>query len=367
VREPVPTFSGTNQFVIDSDFGVFEADGNEMLLRRVNEVNAIAELKDVSRGEQFKDSLIRAAKGPLNSAKRIIEDPGKAISNVPKGVMKFMGRAGDTIKGLGKKEEGNDQEGSKAEQLIGYSSTKRRIALDMGIDPYSTNTVLQKELDGIAWASWAGGFTFKAATFPISGPVGIALTVTNVNSSINSLLRAKTPAELKAINRASLRNMGAGERDAERLVDNGAFSPSQATTFVMHLKALGDVLNRGAFIHAAAEKSSNESDSAFCVQTAILMTQIHSHTPLARLAMIRDFPICMAKDGTVIVALQWDYAAWTSSAADFADEVQKLAAGSGAKKPVMVVLSGQMSARLQQELQKRGFTVQDRANPGPLR
>ena len=31
VRDPVPTGAGMNQFTIDSDFGVFEADGNEML------------------------------------------------------------------------------------------------------------------------------------------------------------------------------------------------------------------------------------------------------------------------------------------------------------------------------------------------
>ena len=30
VREPVPTYFGANQFTIDSDFGVFEAKGNEM-------------------------------------------------------------------------------------------------------------------------------------------------------------------------------------------------------------------------------------------------------------------------------------------------------------------------------------------------
>ena len=46
VREEVPTSSGANQFTIDSDFGVFEADGNEMLVRRINEINAIARLKE---------------------------------------------------------------------------------------------------------------------------------------------------------------------------------------------------------------------------------------------------------------------------------------------------------------------------------
>src|SRR5213083_3358833 len=52
VREPVPTASGMNQFTIDSDFGVFEADGNEMLLQRVKEIYMIAKLKDVSRTDE---------------------------------------------------------------------------------------------------------------------------------------------------------------------------------------------------------------------------------------------------------------------------------------------------------------------------
>jgi hypothetical protein len=368
VRENVPTSSGANQFVIESDFGIFQADGNEMLLQRIKEIYAIAQLKEVSRGEEFKKSLITAAKGPLNSAKNIVKDPAKAISNVPKGVMKFMGRAGQTLKNLGKKDSETDPEGSRMQQMVGYSNAKRKIALSMGIDPYSSNTVLQKELDDIAWASWAGGFAFGAATFPIGGPVGAALTVTNVSSGLDNLLREKTPAELKALNRSALRGMGAREQDADRILSNGAFSPSQATAFVLNLKSLGGVANRGAFVRAAATQASNESDALFCVETAGLLRQIHEQTkPLARIASIGDLPVAIAKDGTVILALQWDYAAWTAGAGAVVDAVQKLASESAEKKPIMVVLSGQVSPLLRQELEKRGITVQDRASPGPLK
>jgi hypothetical protein len=53
-----------NQFTIDSDFGVFEADGNEMLLQRLKEIDAIARLQEVSRTDEFKKSLVAAAKSP---------------------------------------------------------------------------------------------------------------------------------------------------------------------------------------------------------------------------------------------------------------------------------------------------------------
>ena len=77
--------------------------------------------------------------------------------------------------------------------------------------------------------------------------------------------------------------------------------------------------------------------------------------------MIGDFPICVAKDGTLVVAFQWDYAAWTSGAAAFTSHVQKLAAQSGKNRNILVALSGQISPRLRQELETRGFTVQDSA------
>ncbi len=367
VRDPVPTASGMNQFTIDSDFGLFEADGNEMLIQRLKEIDAIARLRDVSRTDAFKKSLVAAAKSPLNSAKNIARDPAQAISNVPKGIMKFLGRAKETVQNVGKGSGEDEGEGSRLKDVMGYSDKKRKIALQMGIDPYSTNTVLQKELDDVAWASWAGGFTFSVATFPVSGPIGAALTVTNLNSTVDQLLREKSPSELEQINRATFRAMGASASDIERILHGGAFTPTQSTTFAVNLKSLKGVANRGAFVKIAAQKSTTEADALFCVHTAALMNQIHEKIPIARITMLHDFPICVAKDGTIVVALQWDYAAWTSGAGSFTNDVQKLAAQSGKTPNVFVALSGQVSPRLRQELEMRGFTLHDRLVPGPLR
>ena len=367
VRDPVATASGMNQFTIDSDFGLFEADGNEMLLQRLKEIDAIARLRDVSRTDAFKKSLVAAAKSPLNSAKNIARDPAQAISNVPKGIMKFLGRAKETVQNVGKGSGEDEGEGSRLKDVMGYSDKKRKIALQMGIDPYSTNTVLQKELDDVAWASWAGGFTFSVATFPVSGPIGAALTVTNLNSTVDQLLREKSPSELEQINRATFRAMGASASDIERILHGGAFTPTQSTTFAVNLKSLKGVANRGAFVKIAAQKSTTEADALFCVHTAALMNQIHEKIPIARITMLHDFPICVAKDGTIVVALQWDYAAWTSGAAGFTDEAQKLADKSGQGAHAFVGLSGQVSPRLRQELEARGFTVHDRLAQGPLK
>src|SRR4029078_10238543 len=103
-----------NHFTIDSDFGVFEADGNEMLLQRLKEIDAIARLAEVSRTDEFKKSLLAAAKSPLNSAKNIARDPAQAISNVPKGIMKFLGRARESVENVGKAGGGHGGRGSRS-------------------------------------------------------------------------------------------------------------------------------------------------------------------------------------------------------------------------------------------------------------
>jgi len=310
---------------------------------------------------------VAAAQSPLNSAKNIARDPAQAIANVPKGLMKFLGRAKNTVENVGK--GGNDDmgNGKRLQDAIGYSDKKRKIALEMGVDPYTTNTVLQKQLDDVAMASWAGGFGFSVATLPISGAAKAILTVTNVNSTVTDLLREKTPSELEEINRSTFRAMGASASDIDRILDGGAFTPTQATAFAVHLKALKGVANRGAFVKAAAQRSTTEADALFCVYTAALMDQINQKTPIAKIVMLGDFPICVAKDGTIIVALQWDYAAWTSGAARFTADVQKLAGKSGQSAHISVDLSGQVSPLLREELQNLGMTVQDRLVPGPLK
>ena len=366
VQESVPTSSGMNRFTIDSQFGAFEAEGNEMLVRRVGEIDAIARLKDISRTDVYKQALAKAAKGPYESAKNIIRDPVNSIENVPKGVMKFMKGAGEKVKSIGKKEKSSDKsEGSQLEQMIGYSNAKRKVAVSLGVDPYTTNSVLRKELDGIAWATFAGGATFSVVTLPVGGAAGVGLTMTGVSSSMNQLLVEKSPEDLKAYNRQSLIAMGASGSEADRLLGNPAYTPTQQTAFVLNMKSLDGVANRKAFIRLAGMNSSADADAIFCVQTAAMLGKLHQEIPLARIETIGDFPIAVAKDGTTVVALQCDYAAWTSGAADFSQAAQKFAGQAPRNKKVVVALSGQTSERLRHELETRGIQLRDRYLPGP--
>src|SRR5436309_15950866 len=99
--------------------------------------------------------------------------------------MKFMGRAGQSNNNIGKKDESQSEDENKVEKMIGYTKTKRKIAIRMGFDPYSTNAVLQKQLDEIARASWEGGFTSSAAALQTCDTVVAALTGTHASDSVD--------------------------------------------------------------------------------------------------------------------------------------------------------------------------------------
>jgi hypothetical protein len=368
VREEVPTESGANRFTIESHFGIFTAEGNAMLVRRVDEINAIGRLKEVSKTDAFKEALKKAAMSPLNTAKALVTDPVKTVSAIPKGLKKFIGRAGETVKSVGKKKDSEDGDGTRnnVQNIVGFTDAKRKVAVSLGVDPYSTNQVLQKQLDDITWANFAGGMVFSLGTMGIGGGVGTALTATQVTGTFEQVLKEKNPTDLKLMNRKILLGLGASSADTERFLKNTAFSPSAQTAFALNLQALDGVANRGAFVRLAGTISASEPDAIFCVQTAALMGNLHKgETPLARIELLGDFPICIAKDGTTVVALQWDYAAYTPLADQFSRDLEQFTKDKGHNR--LIALSGVASPRLRQELEARGDTVKDKLAPGPLK
>ena len=94
-------YSGSNRYTIDSDFGVFEADGNEMLMRRVAEINAIAKLEAMSQTTEFTQAAAQAAKVPLHVSEDWVSNPVSTISSVPKGIWASKTKLSRNVPGTG--------------------------------------------------------------------------------------------------------------------------------------------------------------------------------------------------------------------------------------------------------------------------
>lgn len=366
VRAPVITYAGHNQYTIDSDFGIFEVEGNTQLMARVKEIEAITKLREVSRTDEYKEALKKAAESPVKFAKNLAKDPAKTISGVPKGIWKFVNRTGQTFKEMGEKREHNPYEDSNAESLIGFSKAKRDLAVKLGVDPYSSNETFQKELNGIAWASFAGQMTMTLALAPVGGAAGAVITGVNISDTATKALVDKSPSDLRHDELQKLVALKISQEDASAFLNNPAYSPTRATFFVEAMENLRGVDNLTSLIQLATN-ASDETDAIFFQRTAQTLAKVHSETPLKALDYFNGFPVAFAADGTVIVAIEWDYACWTENAAKFVQAIKGGRHDGWNITGFRFVLTGVASDRAKNELAALSIGLVEKALPGPLR
>jgi hypothetical protein len=362
VRNPVPTYFGSNRYTIDSDFGVFEADGNEMLMRLVAEINAIAKLQAMSQTKEFTQAAKQAAEAPLNVARDLVSNPVPTISSVPKGIWGFLNQAGQAVKEAAEGRQTGAEEGNAVENMTGFSKTKRDLAIKLGVDPYSTNEVFQRELNKVAWPAFLGKFTVDLGMAAVGGA---ALSAANWTSTLTETLRDKSPTELRLMNRGLLmNNMGVSRATADAFLNNNAISPTTQTILVAALAQLGNIPGQAEFIRQAAT-SQDEHDAIAFQQSVQLMANLNNTTPVVRITHLKGLTVCQTNNGNVVVPIQWDYVAWTPVTERFitALKAQKFTT------PVSgytVILTGVVSPMTTQALAARGVNVTTKALPGPL-
>ena len=367
VREDVIPDQGSNHFVIDSDFGVFIARSNQMLHDRVKEIAALARLREMSNTKEYAEGVKQAAMAPLEAADSLINDPAETLNSTVQGVGKFLGRVGRGAKQVATGEKKANGQESMLKTAAGVSSTKRQLCAELGVSPYSTNELLQEELDRVAWVMFAGRMTVKAATMPIGGGAGAALSALNTVDTTTGMVYDQSPSDLQAMNLSRLRDMGISEETAKAFVATKALSAWYQTQIVGSLEKMSGVKGRDVLLRDATSMCDTEADAVFYQQTALLIAHAHIHGIMVdRIALVNGLPVCIGADGGLIVALHWDYAMWSPRSKRFADAVQAMKVDGTKPSSLIVVLTGVMSPRLRQELEARGFRVQDKLLKGPL-
>lgn len=366
VRPQVATYAGRNLYTIDSPFGVFEAEGNSELVERIAELNAIARLREISKGDQYGKALEAAAKSPVQLAKNLATHPVKTITGVPQGIFKFFNRAGQSIAEATEGRSQSPYEDNSMESLIGFSKAKRTLAAQLNVDPYSSNETFQKELNGIAWAAYAGNMTFAIALAPVGGAAGSVITGVQISTVASNAVRDNSPSDLRRMHMETLTQIGVPSADATAFLNNVSYSPTHQTGLVEALKQMPAVQGRAEFILSASHAIS-QADALFFERSAHLMATLHATTPLAAIHIINDLPVCQRTDGVLVVPLEWDYACWTAGAAGFLQQVRNTPLGATPVTGHQLVITGIASPLLKSELTANQIGLTEKALPSPLR
>jgi hypothetical protein len=357
VLEEVATYDFTNRFTILSTFGTFEAIGEDMLRIRIQEIQAIAALQEIKKKKAFRNAAEQAAMSSFRGAKNLITHPVNTVSGVPKGVGRLFGRIGEMVKG-----ERGDTEDSVAKELVGFSKIKRAYANKLGVDVYSSNEVLQKELNSVSWAGFAGGVGVSLATMSIKSAsivAYISIKATKFVYGMNKILLDNAPEDLRRINREKLQQMGVEDSVIEEFLRHPKFSPRHETILVHALAEMDGVKNRDQFIKQA-NFAVDEEEAFFFQRIAEMMYSYHKNVePIKELIPVRKVVVGYTPNQNIVATLPMDYVYWTERADKGIEALLQLESLGRPVKSMKLFISGRLTPRAKLELLAKGIEYKE--------
>jgi len=360
VLDHVEPFRLTNHFTISSPFGQFEAYGQDMLRIRVQEIQALAKLKEEGQLDQlasFGHGVAHAAMGPFKFVVNLLTHPVNTAVEIPKGVWRATTRIKEMVIG-----ERGRLEDSAGQELIGFSIVKRKIANKLGVDAYSSNPVLQKTLDRLSWAGYAGNTGVRLLTIPVAGPAGAILTGTTLSTAVSNLIRDYAPEDLRRLNREKLEDMGIEESIIEDFLGHEWYSPRHETVIVQALSEMHAVANRGRFLEVAMT-ARFEEDALFFQRLSEMLVAYHlTIRPLADIVAI-DNQLVMgyANNHTLIAMIPIARLTWQREVARAAQQILNWKDSDHPTQKVEAWISGDPTPLAAKNLKAMGLIVRTQA------
>jgi hypothetical protein len=384
IEEAVPTDGFLMKFTIISDFGTFIARSPGMAETRIKEIDAMDRLEKVSKSDAFVAGLKASGRQFGQQVGQLIDNPEETIKGIPEGVGRFFDRVGRGAKtGYQKLGDMKEQEkqaapppagpgarlpgepeptqaqgakmtveeaavravGKTTADAFGYDDQRRRIARELGVDPYSTNPVLTKMLDDIASAAFAGGLGISA--FKAVVPAGMVISTT---TTLSNWVWDIPPGDLKVQNERSLKAMGVSQDQVDLLLRLPWYTLTLQTRLVKAMERLNKTTGRPSIMPVATTVLS--FDQARFVVEAVEMMAGYNEKIAPIKALGKEVPFAgYTGTGTLVVAGPLDLLSWTEKINRFATRPDLKA------KERILWLRGTATPRAQQELTALGWKV----------
>ena len=355
VNDPIVADGYMYRFRVTSTYGPFQATGIGALQKLEHEIWAIGQLKNVTRSEAFLKAAVDQAGKPLVFVKDVVTKPADTLAGIPKGVGRLFSNVATSVSTPRK-----PSQESRTKEALQVGAFKREYATRYGVDPYSTNQVLQDELDKIGQAASLGMWTASAATIPISGPASSVLTGTSLAKSFNNILGTEPPSRIRNINEEKLQQMRVSDEVAKRFLDSPTYTPRQSLLLVDALSRLGTATGRDAFLKASLV-ADDEVEANFFVNTAQILRGYHeTRGPITSLTVVQPLVVAQTKSGPAIIPFALDYGVWTANADRLSQKLKTSYRAPGFNSRFELWVTGTVSPTAKQELEKRGFTVMER-------
>jgi hypothetical protein len=317
-------------------------------------------LQEVSKSKVFLEaagqSLVKVGTGVVN----VVAEPTETAKGVGSGVKRFGVNLGRRAKRTAEsvtaddpkpEDEAADKGGTTdaaagaAKSVLGVNAAMRRWAQKVGADPYTTNPVLRKALDGIAQVDVAGGLATKIVV-PIPG-------VVSTTASVGGLVWGKDPEELRKINEARARELKAPEEGTKAFFRNKALTLTSQTRLIAALHAVR-VPGCGDYVASAAE-AQHEREALFFVESAEMLQKLHETKKVA--SVLTDSRTLVAKlaSGEAVALLPVDWVRQTAAASAALREMGERAKAELGATSLRIALTGKLTERADREIKTLGW------------
>jgi hypothetical protein len=355
IEEPVQHDGYMHRYTVDTDYGVFLAHGEAMLRRLRRELTTIADLQERYSTGVAAESAVKVLIEPIQAVGRLAVEPKDTLVGIPQGAYHLMESAV-----AGSLHVSGQYEDSYFKDLARVSAYKRRFAAHYQVDVYSSNPILQRELDRVAWASVAGyTSTFAMMLVPIPNPLPLAIISLNSVEVLNRALEEYGPADLRLFNLRHLKAMGVREELANKFLDHPFYSPRHQSMIVSCLEALSKARRRDRFLTVALNAISEE-EALFYQQAAELLRAYHQQAaPIVEITTLGRLPLGRTKERSMFFPAPVDYAIWMQRTEVLFDRLSSTLRHKGEIIRVDLWVTGTVSPRARQELLHRGIVARE--------
>ena len=362
VQPQVPTNGAMGQYTIVADPSVFHDDAGtyyveslDMLKIRLSEIPAIAQLDSMSNTDVYAKALASSAVRPVTAAGNMVMHPMDTVTGLPGGVGDLFGRvsmgAGEIASsaansfGSGK---AAGQAGNATLTALGYDQMRRQLAQQLHVDPYSSDPILTKKLNHVAWVMFSARMTVNVAMMAVPGSMiisGVEIT--------NDLVYQTPRADLIILVQKKLKSFGLSQEEIVAFSTNTAIPLSLQVTAVKDLEALGNIPGRRAAAVAIGNMMT-EYQARFLVTSLHMLVQWgQQNSPITRL-YAPGVLVARDQNGATILPAPVDYLSWTQRIAGFATDPNLMAMHNR-----VLLISGKMTPLARQQLTANGWNVRE--------
>jgi hypothetical protein len=341
--------------VFKDDAGTYQIESLDLLKIRLSEIPAIVQLDNMSTTDVFAQALASSAIRPVTAAANMVIHPMDTITGLPSGIGDLFGRVSMGAKEIGSSASNSFGSGKAAGQAgnatltaLGYDQMRRKLAHKLHVDPYSSDPILAKKLNHVAWVMFSARMTVDVAMMAVPG----SIIITGVEVT-NDLVYQTPRADLIILVQKKLKSFGLSQEEIVVFTSNTAIPLSLQVTAVKNLETLGNIPGRRAAAVAIGNVMT-EYQARFLVTSLHMLDQwSQQRSPITGIK-VPGVLIARDQNGTVILPAAVDYLSWTPRIAGFATDPDLLA-----MQNRVLWTTGKMTPLVRQQLLTNGWKVQE--------